>query len=207
MDKQASTKGWRVRVNRDEKAGPPVPWRPGYVLPRHWTATIEAESLPYAVELDMVADDGGPRCRAIRLEAEPGGEISSREIRRVPLSRCLPLAIGFAALREGPSYAYTPDTAIVGNWTHQGHALPDPAGYVEASKLARPSDVRTKDARLREVAEAYKAAQERTGKPTQAVERELHCSYSTAARLVMEARRRGFLPPSRRSQPRKETKR
>lgn len=62
---------------------------------------------------------------------------------------------------------------------------------------ARSADSRTNDARLHEVAEVYTAAQE-TGKPTEAVGHELFTSYSTAARLVMEARRRGFLPPAER---------
>ena len=67
---------------------------------------------------------------------------------------------------------------------------------VEALKLARPSDAVAKDARLRNVAEIYKAAQP-SGKPTQAVSDALFMSQrNAAARLVMEARRSGYLPPA-----------
>lgn len=187
--------GWRARIHYDHEAGPPVPWRrAGYALPRRWQAQIEAPGLPYLVELDFSAGDDGPSCRAIRLMArEDGPEINPREIRSVPVGRCIQFAISAAALREertpqGIRYSYGGEP--YGTYSSAG---------VEAFRLARPTDVRTKDARLREVAAIYKAAED-TGKPTRAVADELPTSYSTAARLVMEARRRGFLPPSRRSQ-------
>jgi len=189
--------GWRVRIEYDADAGPPAPWRPGYALPRRWKATVEAVALPYTVELEFTAGDDGPSCRAVRLEARDGGEISPSKL-RFPLGKCIQLAIGAAALREGRgpggiNYSFAGSTP-------GSHWPGDSSSRVEAFKLARPADVRTKDARLREVAEIYKGAQEQ-GKPTLAVQDALHCSYSTAARLVGEARRRGFLPPARRHQP------
>lgn len=176
--------GWRANL-RPDSSQPPVPWRPGHVLPRRWDATVEADNLPYSIELEFTADDNGPRCRSIRLIAPEGGEISPREIRNVPVGRCIQFAIGIAARRWEPGRR--PFTEVFGG--KAGHV---PAG-VEAFRLARPSDARVKDARLREVAAIYKAAE---GKPTRAVADGLPISYSSAARLVGEARRRGFLPPA-----------
>lgn len=47
--------------------------------------------------------------------------------------------------------------------------------------------------RLREAATVYLA--DGSGKPTEAVQRALHVSHSTAARLVGQARRGGLIPP------------
>lgn len=184
---------WRFSVRN---AGPLVPWRPGYFLPAYWQATVDGPDLSYLVELEFVVGDNGPSCRAVRFIAREGGiEISPREIRHVPVGRCVQLAIGAVAKVEDQAPPRPGARLSYGGERPGTYA---PAG-VEAFKLARPSDSRTKDARLREVAEIYKAAEE-SGKPTQAVQDALYMSYSTAARLVGEARRRGFLPPSRRNQ-------
>lgn len=178
-----------------------VPWRPGYGLLDRWNSNIDSDDFPYVVEMEFVADKDGPRCESVRFVRREGGpEINARDIRKVPIARCFQAAIGAAALHEARTPAGINYT-FPGAWQGQGTAV---LGSIsEAYKLARPTDVRTKDARLREVATVYASAQE-TGKPTQAVRDALHMSYSTAARLVGEARRRGFLPPARQRDQRKD---
>jgi hypothetical protein len=50
---------------------------------------------------------------------------------------------------------------------------------------------------LQRVAEVYQAAILRAEPPTRAVEKQLHTSRSNAGRWVLEARRRGLLPPTK----------
>jgi hypothetical protein len=164
-------------------AEPFVPWRPGYYLPPHFTTILDGEGLPYLLELDFVTQDG-PECRAVRFHARDDGEsISARGIREIPLGEAIGESIGLAAApveeRDGQLIVNLPAKSRTG----------------EAFKLARERGV--SDRKLREVAAIYRAAHE---KPTQAVQRHpafAPISYSTAARWVMEARRRGFLPPAR----------
>ena len=175
---------WRVST---EHRGPPVPWRPGYGLPRRWKTKLDSEGLPFSVELEFAAGADGPRCRVIQLEArDDGAPIGARDIRRVPIGECIQLAIASAAMREERR------PGVISYQFGGGHP-----NVTEQVKLARPVDERTKDAHMRKVADIYHAHEE-TGKPTQAVQDEFSCSYSTAARWVMQARQRGFLSPTKR---------
>jgi hypothetical protein len=55
------------------------------------------------------------------------------------------------------------------------------------------------DAHIKRVAEVHRAAAEAgTGSPVRAIQQEFYVSDATAERWVREARKRGFLPPSRR---------
>jgi len=143
--------------------------------------------LPYLVELEFAVGGDGPQCRTIRVDArDDGPPIGAREIRKVPIGECIQLAIASAAMRvERQSDAISYQI---------GGGRPN---VTEQVRLARPADKRTRDAHLRDVAETYRAHEE-TGKPTQAVENVFGCPYSTAARWVMQARARGFLPPTTR---------
>ena len=167
-----------------------VSWRPGYGLPLRWTSRLEREDMPYIVELDFATNPAtGPECRAVRLLAREDGEpISARGVRNIPIGEFMQTAITGAAAREehGPRGVVT--------------YTPGAADLTEGAKLARPrtrpTDRRISDEHLQTVANIYSAHEE--GKPTQAVADELFATYSTAARWVMEARRRGFLPPATR---------
>jgi hypothetical protein len=183
MQKPGMRQKWQVST---EHQGPPVPWRPGYGLPRRWKTRLEREGLPYLVELEFAAGDDGPQCRSIRLDARANGvPIGARDIRKVPIGECVQLAIASAAMREE---------------RHPGEIVYQFGGghpnITEQVTLARPVDERTKDAHLREVADIYQSHAD-TGKPTQAVQDAFNRPYSTAARWVMQARQRGFLPPTK----------
>jgi hypothetical protein len=165
---------------------PFVPWRRDYGLPRSWRATLEAEHLPYIVELDFTAEENdGPSCRAIRLASREGGEpISARRVRDVPIAECIQIAVGHA----GIPIERTADEIRFKMGPRSAEHL------TESLAHARPRSANTSDEHLREVARIYLGA---TGKPTRAVEEEFGpISHSTAARWVGEARRRGFLPPA-----------
>jgi len=56
------------------------------------------------------------------------------------------------------------------------------------------------DERLRDVAEVYASALAKGEPPTPAVQEELSCSYSNAAKIGLRARRAGWLPPTRRGE-------
>ena len=79
-----------------------VAWRAGHALPRTWSTTIDAEHLPYVVELGFTADEGtGPRCVALNLASRDNGEpVTARRLRGVPIGECIQLAIASAAARE-----------------------------------------------------------------------------------------------------------
>lgn len=159
-----------------------VDWRPGYSLPRRWTTELDRQDLPYVVELEFAAEDGGPSCRAVRLIArEESPPISARSIREIPVAECIRVAITSAAVHTEKR---------PGEIVYQlGGGDPDLTAQL---RMARTPDRRTSDEHLREVAEVYRRASE---KPTQSVQDAYGwISYSTAARWVMQARQRGFLP-------------
>jgi hypothetical protein len=151
-----------------------VPWRPGLSLPRAWEFEFKGyEDLPYDIELSLVADDGGPHCRSVRITAQSGEFVTASGLRDVPLGHLVQIAAGaFAAVAAGwPTFSIE---------------------VAEGGSIHRADH--TSDEHLREVAEVYRSARE---KPTRAVHNIWPwVSYSTAARWVMLARRRGFLPPA-----------
>jgi hypothetical protein len=171
-------KQWRVTT---EPGGGFVSWRPDYALPRRWRTTLDAEHLPYRVELEFATRNGTPECWAMRLVARDDGEaISASRVRVIRIEECIRVAITAAAMRierRGEEIVFTPGS-------------PDLTERVELA--SRPGS----DDHLREVAKVYEQASE---KPTLAVQQALGpVAHSTAARWVVEARRRGFLPPTTR---------
>lgn len=165
-------------------------WRPGYAIQERFTASIEADWLPYRVELDLAVNERDVSCAGLRLEAPEGGEITARPLRDVPLGECIRLAT-MAAMRP---VAERPGELVI--------QLGGPSTGFDASDAAtlaaRGPQRRVTDSTLREVADIYQRAERN---PTQAVQHE-HTegpiSHSTAARWVMEARKRGYLPPAQR---------
>ena len=185
---------WKVTTTHTGPAitGPgdlPVQWRSDYGLPRSWRTTLEAEHLPFIVELDFLASaEGGPSCRAVRMTArDDDTPISARRLREVPVAECIRIAITHAAI---PITRHADGRVEFRMW--DTGPLPE---RFELARDIRPRTANTSDEHLREVAETYMAASE---KPTQAVEEAFGpISHSTAARWVGEARRRGFLLPAR----------
>jgi hypothetical protein len=193
MAKNGTEKRWNVSTT---PALGYVSWRPGYGLPLRWTSRLEREDLPYVVELDFATNPGtGPECRAVRFLSREGGEpISARRVGDIRIGECMQIAITGAAAREehgpGGMVTYTPGAADL---TEQATL---------ARPRTRPTDRRISDEHLQAVASIYRAHLE-SGRPTQAVADELFATYSTAARWVMEARKRDFLPPAKRTHGRK----
>jgi hypothetical protein len=171
-------KQWRVTT---EQGGGFVSWRPDFALPRRWRSTLDAEHLSYGVELEFATRNGTPECWALRLVARDDGEaISASRVRAIRIEECIRVAITAAAMRverRGDEIVFTPGSRDL----------------TERVELAsRPGS----DEHLREVAKVYEQASE---KPTLAVEQAFGpIAHSTAARWVVEARRRGFLPPTTR---------
>jgi hypothetical protein len=177
---------WRVQT---QPGGGFVPWRPGWALPGRWRTRLSGEHLPYDVELEFVADEErGPDCRSIRLLVRDGGEpIGARAIRDVPIAACISTAIGAAAWREG----HRPGQVVYEFGGGEDVAVTEQHDLARRAVRAQTNS----DEHLREVADVYRRADE---KPTRAVQDHFApVSYSTAARWVMHARRRGFLPPHR----------
>jgi len=181
---------WRV-TTQYTGTGLPVEWRRDKGLPRSWRATLEADHLPYVVELDLVAsEEHGPSCRAVRMAARDDGEpISARRLRDVPVAECIQVAVGMAAIpikRHADKIEF-----LMGGQPEYAGRFPE---AFELAREIRPQKASTSDEHLREVARVYMAASE---KPTRAVEQEFGpISHSTAARWVGQARQRGFLPPA-----------
>ena len=180
-DRDETRREWRISTT---PRGGFVSWRPGLALPLHWQTRLEAEHLPYTVELDFEADKHGPACRSIRLIARDGAPpIGARTVRGVPVQECINTAIGAAAVRE----EHRPGVKVI---TFGGGSR----DVTEQHTLAAQMAPRMTDEHLREVADIYSRALE---KPTRAVHDHFApVSYSTAARWVSHARQRGFLPPT-----------
>jgi hypothetical protein len=184
MTGQDKRQEWRISTTF---GGPPVPWRPGYGLPRKWRSRLERDDLPYYVELELTAGDAGPQCRSARFEARNDDiQITARQIREIPMGECIQLAVTAAAMRAD----HRPNE--IAYQLGGGHY-----NLTEQFEEARPLDRRTDDERVREAARVY-AENEPTGKPKMAVEAAMNISSSTASRLIREGRRRGFLAPSKR---------
>jgi hypothetical protein len=190
MPEDTTAPTWQISTKTSGPRGYPVPWRAGLGLPQEWHSTINDDDLSYIVELELAVIDGTVRCQAMRLEARADGKpISARDVRGIPVGECIEHAVAAASMRREEH----PDGSIA---YHPAHYLHDPARWREARRVPlglRPGS----DDHLLKVAEVYKGSPDR---PTRAVEAWGHCSYSTAARWVGLARRRGFLPPAQRSQ-------
>jgi hypothetical protein len=162
-----------------------VVWRPqsalpyeAFTLPRKWAHTFDtSDTLPYRVGLELEGDRDGPRCRAVRVDADPDGPpVTASGLRAIPLGRLTEIATA----------------SVIG---HVAGAITEMSDS-ELAEFVKRSVERTSDPHLREVAHIYLSA---PSKPTRAVhEHWPFVSYSTAARWVMLARRRGFLPPAER---------
>ncbi len=85
---------------------------------------------------------------------------------------------------------------------HEGDTPVVEATPLKVPRSGRP--VQLGDDHYREVAAIYSEAHAAGQPPVVAVQRQKPASYSTASRWVTEARRRGFLAPTRRGKPRGE---
>lgn len=161
------------------------------------TFHVVVEGFPFAVSADCAADIDGPRVVSLTIAQVEGGDpVTTDALRSIPLARLLRSAVGLAA--------YAPLR------TKEGEVLPwdeGIAGFPSDEELQRaerevPASGRRwlmTDEHLSNVAKVYKtnprnALGQRA--PTQAVMQHFNVTRPTAGRWVMEARKRGFLPPA-----------
>jgi|GEM_PF-5751099 len=173
------------------------------VLPLSFVVTIVEPDIPYAVTVSMAYTpgrspkcmaltvaprgiqhapviSGGPHDREVFQEHEP---ITAEALRRVPVARVIQKAVRAAV-----------------------HDTDGPAGeiayFADPADLAVTDGPRTKrgkqldDTHYRQVADVYRKALAAGTAPTKSVAAWGSVSHSSAARWVMEARRRGHLEPA-----------
>lgn len=161
-----------------------VPWRPGLVLPAHFSVSIDDDDLDYLVALDVEVDPGGePVCASVRISRRGRGApgVTPRGLRSTRLGMYLDHACASAAWtverREG-SIVYHP---------RESYPFPEPR--------ERPPVPHTRltDEKLREVAQVYRDAVAARRRPRVAIENDRRWApmgKGVAARWVSEARKR-----------------
>jgi hypothetical protein len=159
-------------------------------VPAAFTAELRAPDLPGVVTVRVRVDaKRGPLVEEVRLTARTGRSISSQAFHQLPLAK-----IRDEIMAQAPTYRPLVD--------EQGQVFGfagRPAGGAPAAiraELRRHGYRRVDDHLLREVADVYRAAQQH---PTKAVAEKFSVPRPTAARWVLVARQRGYLPrPDRR---------
>jgi len=194
--------GWLWVNYRDD-----VPFVPylGWHLPAEFNALAEMHNLPYTVELSYGMHEGQPRLGSVKFIPEQRyrtivptasgsvagqlffgerTEVTSEGLRKIPIRRLQQLAVLAAVHAEPRAGGQHP----LEDWADlYAKRLPD-------TPAKRSPRKRLGDEHYRRVAEIYRDAFKN---PTAAVMAQMHASRSTAGRWVMEARRRGFLRPTR----------
>jgi hypothetical protein len=202
----------KVRVEANPMRDGALPWRHNLVLPARFKATIDDETLPYLLELDLAVHEGEAGCTAARFVQREGGPlITPRGVRAVPLTQYVRAATACAALRveKDVGGGYT----LVHVTTEAGHVEEDAGSFkltpvttgaevAAAFEQTRPAGERGRrrltDEFLEEVANVYRTALEAgDAAPRRAVQEWQGVPTQTAARWIAEARRRGFLGDTR----------
>jgi hypothetical protein len=148
---------------------------------------------PFSWDLLVHVREGKPECVAITCEANEDEAISAEALRRLPLGRLVEEA---AILATCPVDAPAPRKPRY--WKNIEEARAGQAAAAKQYRRAKRSPRQHTDVTdelLEDVARVYRANLAK-GRPTAAVADELHYSRSRAGSLVMQARRRGFLPPT-----------
>lgn len=209
-------------VADDFASGDLVPYLGRYLIPPHYT--VELEDDRFASMVDVLVEDGAPRCVGIRRRRDVPNPHELRKphvrpaltgelLRRLPLHRVLQVTATAIAFEQGRHKVSDIDPLDVLG------LKPDEDGKVElrtpvrwggrdamgAVMKAHEQAVRAPrrgsriaDAQLRTVASVYREALRTGAPPAEAVKDELGVPRSTAGRWVAEARRRGFLPATTR---------
>jgi hypothetical protein len=166
-----------------------VPFGEGLEIPE--TFSYHGDG-PFKWALLVHVRDGKPECVAITCEADPDGAISAEALRRLPLGRL----VEDASLMAARPTDQVPRQASYWKSIEEARAAQtEAAKQYRLAKRSPRRHVPVTDERLAEVAHVYRANVAK-GRPTAAVGEQLHYSRASAGRLVMEARRRGFLPPT-----------
>jgi hypothetical protein len=159
------------------------------MVPERVTAMFPGEDGAPTIRLELEVRNGVPECRQILIEATPDG----REVRHLDLR-----AIQLETLIARVYSAVTVHRQEAGNghlWTWKWHAPEEAAKArreMERARAGRPRKL--SDERIRKAAEVYRT--HLGDRPTEAVAAAFSVAHRTAAKYVMEARARGFLPPT-----------
>ena len=166
-----------------------VPFGEGLEIPE--TFSYHGEG-PFKWDLVVHVQDGKPECVAIACEAWTGEAISAEALRRLPLGRL----VEEAALMSARPVDEIPRQLRTWKDIDEARAVQaEAAKQYRRAKRSPRSHVDVTDERLEDVARVYRANLAK-GRPTAAVAEKLNYSRSRAGSLVMQARRRGFLPPT-----------
>lgn len=153
-----------------------VPWRRGLFLPARFGATVESD--PFVIELEIEVRDRRAACAAVSVRRQDAGPVTTRDLRKLPLTHYLALASGAAAMRGAVGEGIVTLEPAVGEMT------------VERADVQRLGRRRVDDDCLRKTAEVYRNANRA---PREAVIEYFRVSASTAARYIAAARARGYL--------------
>lgn len=156
------------------------------------TVSSDDLRLPFDVSLKIEADENGvPVCTVLQCKRRPGGKpVTKTALAGLPLP---------AIIKEAVRRVATPLAQ-----TDQGFELdlldePTERDVYAAFRRPRPATShRVTDEHLRLVAEVYQlAVDQEDPAPTTRVAEVLYLTRPTAGRHVSEARKRGFLPPTK----------
>jgi hypothetical protein len=166
----------------------PVLFGDAYV-PESFTAVLTSTDLPGAVTVRVRVDaKRGALVEEVTLTARKGRSVSPEDLRRIPLAK-----IRDVVMAQAPTFRLLVDEQ--GEVFGAAQRAPGAAPAAIKTELRRHTYQRIDDAHLSEVAEVYRAAERY---PTKAVAERFGVPRPTAARWVMTARARGFLPPAER---------
>jgi hypothetical protein len=175
---------------RDPALPKPVPFGDTYV-PESFTATLTAADLPGVVTVRVRVDaKRGPLVEEVTLTARKGRGVSPEDLHRIPLAK-----VRDAVMARAPTFRLLVNER--GEVSGAAERVPGAASAAIRTELRRYSYQRIDEGHLRQVTDVYQAAERH---PTKAVAERFGVPRPTAARWVMTARARGFLPPAKRRQ-------
>jgi hypothetical protein len=156
-------------------------------IPESFTAVLTATDLPGEVTVRVRVDaKRGPLVEEVTLTARKGRSVSPEDLHRIPLAK-----IRDTVMAQAPTFRLLVNEQ--GEVSGAAERAPGAASAAIKAELRRHTYQRIDDAHLSEVAEVYGAAERH---PTKAVAERFAVPRPTAARWVMTARARGFLPPA-----------
>lgn len=142
------------------------------------------------LSLTIEVRNGAPVCRRLELMTTPSGRDLRASDLGINLDAVVEMMCAAVALQIVGDTDAQPHIVAGGN--PQTPFWDETVRQMRQSRIGRP--VRLTDERIRQAAEIYRANLDQ--RPTEAVAAAFGMAHRTAAKYVMEARVRGFLPPT-----------
>jgi len=157
-----------------------------YKLPRRFSAEFPARH----VRLELAADSGRrAECVGISKLQNDGPALTGTLLRELPLATMVQQAFQTAAVGEDPEGGLAHVLGI-----HGKPGIDEVAATLRQQRQQQqPRPYRTSEEDLQKVADAYRAALRTRTQTGKAVARAMHVQPSSARRLILRARQRGFL--------------